>query len=372
MNWDEIIGQDDLKHQLIQSIEDHRIGHAMLFTGDEGYGVLPLVLAFCKEIFEKEHPSSGVRVSNLTHMDLHFSFPVFSQDGKSVSSAYRQDFSALVKKNPYFSFEDWTQELDSEKKQFQISVQEMDAITEKMTLKSYEGGHKILIVWRADKMNTEAANKFLKLLEEPPKNTIIILTAENAASILPTILSRTQIYEVPRIAENDIRTALLKHKEILDEDRDVYIHQAQGNWNTVLKLLEYGSVDEEFGFYFVKWVRDAFMVKKKPQYLKEIIGWAADIAGWSREKQKKFLEYCSEMFRLALMQNYEAGALVYKTVGEKGFNWEKFSEYIHGSNIVSILEEISEANLQLIRNGNSRLIWTDMGIKLSRYIHKKP
>lgn len=370
MNWDSIIGQNDLKTQLQQSIKDNRVGHALLFTGNEGYGVLPLVLAFCKEIFINENPDSGSKIDHLSHLDLHFSFPTYSVSGKSLSKNFIPQFRELAQRNPYFDYEDWSNELYSENKQLFISVDEIEELTSKLMLKSYEGGYKILVIWRADKMNVQASNKFLKLLEEPPKKTIIILTSESQDSFLQTILSRTQIYDVPRIKDEDIKEALL-HSASLDERQvEAIIYQAQGNWNTAVKLLEHTHSDEEFEHYFVKWVRDAFQVKKKPQYLREIIHWAAEISLWNKEKQKQFLEYCTEIFRLAMLQNYSSEGLVYKRIDEK-FNWEKFSEFIHGANIEAILEEISEANLHLTRNGNAKIVWTDLGIKLSRYIHKK-
>ena len=373
MNWENIIGQEAIKTQLLQSIENNRVGHALLFSGKEGYGVLPLVLAFCKEIFKKENPTSVSKIESLNHLDLHLSFPGFSVEGKNLSKNLVSDFRNIALKNPYFDFHDWTVELDSEKKQFAISVDEMEAISSKLILKSFEGGYKIMIIWRADKMNLQAANKFLKLLEEPPNKTIIILTAENKNEFLDTIISRTQIYDVPRINEDDMRAAIRSLYDISESEVESIIFQAQGDWNIALKLLESEKPTDEFEDYFIKWIRDAFMVKTKPEKLKDILKWADEIASWNREKQKGFLEYCSEAFRLALLQNYTVENLVYKKVGEGGkLKWEKFSEYIHGANIENILNEISDADLYIGRNGNPKIIFTDMGIKLSRYIHKSP
>lgn len=373
MNWNEIIGQEDLKQQLKQSILDNRISHALLFTGKEGYGVLPLILAYCKEILSIQNPSAATKVEHLAHLDLHFSFPTYKpkDQKKTLSSYFLNDFRNLIIENPYFGYEDWTSYLDSESKQFYISVDEMEQISEKLFLKSYEGGYKILIIWQADKIRDEAANKFLKLLEEPPKDTIIILTAESQDDILETIKSRTQIYEVPRIQDEDLKNAILQKYSIEENIAEQLVHQAQGNWNAILKMLNQDSVEKEFETYFIKWVRDAFQVKKKPQQLSEILQWAMEITEWSKEKQKLFLEYCSEIFRLAMLQNYEVNPLVYKQIDEN-FKWDIFSKYIHGANIEEILTEISEANLHIIRNGNTKIIWTDLGIKLSRYIHKKP
>ncbi|MGC4128395.1 MAG: DNA polymerase III subunit delta' [Bergeyella sp.] len=370
MNWQDIVGQEKLKNLLKESISDNRVSHAQLFTGKEGYGVFPLALAYAQEILAGENEHAASKVSHLNHLDLHFSFPVFSEKNNSLSKRCFEDFREMILENPYADFEDFTKTLQSENKQFFISADEVEAIGQQFSLKSFEGGTKILIVWRADKMNPAASNKFLKFLEEPPAKTIILLTAESADTILPTILSRTQIVEIPRIEDEDMLEALRKNEEADEAQLKEIVHQAQGNYNTALKLLHSGNSNAEFDALFVDWVRSAFMVKKKPEYLKNIIVWAKEIASWNREKQKSFLDYSAEVFRLALMQNYSSPELVYKKLSSNGFQWEKFSQYIHGANIESILEEVSTADYHLERNGNSKIVWTDLGIKLTRYIHR--
>lgn len=369
MNWENIVGQQPLKNALLDSITENRVSHAQLFVGKEGYGVLPMALAYAREIFLRENPSAAHKVEHFNHLDLHFSFPVFNEGKESQSKKFFPEFREIMLENPYSDFNDFTKALDSENKQFYISADEVEEIGKKFSLKSFEGGTKILIVWRADKMNQAAANKFLKFLEEPPAKTIIILTAEKPDLMLDTILSRTQIVEIPRIEDAELEEAL---KPLISDEnkRNEILHQAQGNYNEALKLIETGDMASEFDELFVQWVRDAFMVKTKPEYLKSIIRWAQDIAAWNREKQKNFLQFCSETFRLALIQNYGSSNLVYKTPNVVKFSWPKFSNYIHGANIESILEEISTADLHLGRNANPKIVWTDLGIKLSRYIHR--
>lgn len=371
MNWENIIGQEKLKTILKTSIQEDRISHAQLFVGKEGYGVLPLVLAYAKEIFIKENPQSTSKVEHINHLDLHFSFPVYTEKNDSTSKRLFDNFREMILENPYADFENWTKNLESENKQFFISASEMEEIGQKFSLKSFEGGTKILIVWRADKMNVQAANKFLKFLEEPPAKTIIILTAENTDTILPTILSRTQMVEVPRIDEYEIEKHLIEQYQISDEKAKQISYQTQGNWNNTLKIIHNQEIDTEFEELFIHWVRHAFMVKTKPDNLRQILQWSKDIAAWNREKQKNFLHFCAEIFRLALMQTYAHPDLVYKTVAHNGFKWEKFAQYIHGANIEDILEELSAADYHLERNANAKIVWADMGIKLTRYIHRK-
>lgn len=370
MNWEEIVGQKKVVETLKDAIDKERVGHAQLFIGEEGFGVLPLALAYAKEILKRENEHAASKVEHLNHLDLHFSFPVFTEKNNSLSQRLFEDFRTMILENPYASINEWNEVLDAQNKQLFISADEVDALNQKFALKSFEGGTKILIVWRADKMNITAANKFLKFLEEPPKKTIILLLAEKIDTILPTILSRCQALEVPRIDDESLEQGIRSQFDISEEKIKEVIHQAQGNYNTALQLLQNDSANEEFEELFIDWVRNAFMAKKKPEVLRNIVLWGRNIASWNREKQKNFLDFCSEMFRLALLQNYDAEHLVYKRLSKNGFNWEAFTNFIHGANIVDILEEISDADLHLYRNANAKIVWTDLGIKLTRYIHR--
>lgn len=372
MNWDDIVGQHKLKKLLQESIGNKRVGHAQLFVGESGYGTLPLAIAFAREVFLQENPSSAVKVDSLNHVDLHFSFPVFKEKKEGLSSIFAEEFREMIIENPYASYEDWSAKLESLNKNLVIYADEIDDINRKFALKSFEGGSKILIIWHADKMNDAAANKFLKFLEEPPKDTLIILTAENTDDFYQTILSRTQSVDVKRIDDEDLAEQLKIRFETSPEQTAEIVFQAQGNWNAAHQLAKAENSDAEFEELFVQWVRETFQIKKKPELLQNIIVWARNIAGWNKEKQKNFLDYCSEMFRLAMLQNYGSVDLVYKKIRIGKFNWEKFSEYIHGANIEEILQEITDADYHLQRNANAKVVWTDMGIKLSRYIHKNP
>ena len=151
MKWEQIIGQQSIKNLLQDSIKESRVGHAQLFVGEEGFGVLPLALAMAQEIFEKENPASVHKVENLNHLDLHFSFPVYKEKSEGLSSNFFEDFLEMILENPYSNYEDWSKVLDSENKQLTIYADEIDDINKKFALKSFEGGSKILIIWHADK-----------------------------------------------------------------------------------------------------------------------------------------------------------------------------------------------------------------------------
>lgn len=370
MNWEEIAGHAQIKKQLQATVKDNRVSHAQLFTGREGYGPLPLALAYAKDILSAENSHAATKVEHLNHLDLHFSFPVFSENKNALSKRLFTEFREMILANPYSSLDSWTAALESENKQFFISSDEIQEQNQKFALKSFEGGTKILIIWRADKLNTQASNKLLKFLEEPPEKTVILMTADNINDLLPTIISRTQIIEVPRIEDAELEKHLTATTGLPEEKIRQAVGEAQGDLNTALKILSSDDEKAEFEALFVQWVRDAFQVKKKPQFLQNIINWARNISGWNREKQKKFLEYCSEMFRLAMLQNYGSSEMVYTKIDAAGFNWESFARFIHGANIEDILEQVSEADYHLARNANAKIVWTDLGIKLSRYIHR--
>lgn len=371
MNWNEIVGQDSVKRQLIESVDYNRIAQTQLFVGEDGYGTLPLVLAYTQAILGRKKESSIQKIQNFNHLDVHFIFPVFSRNKEVKCSYFLAEWRNMMMKNPYSDYYDWVEQLEAENKQFFIFVDEILDKIEHFNLKSFEGGIKILVIWQADKMREDAANKFLKFLEEPPEKTFIFLTTSRKDLILPTILSRCQIVEVPRISEEDLRKKIISTEKVNEEQLRLILQQADGNYHRVLELLSYDKTEDEFEVLFIEWVRLAFMAKKNLQALQKLFFWARNIAEWNREKQKKFLEYCLNIFRSALFQNYGIEQLAYDKIKEAKFNWSSFSEFITGSNIEEILQEITESDYHLTRNANSKLLWTDMSIKLTRLIHKK-
>lgn len=372
MKWDQVLGQEQLKNQLQTAIEKGKVGHAHLFVGAYGYGLLPMALAFASALLTKENPEAYSRVESLNHLDLHFSFPVFTEDGKSLSSNKFQEFRSMVLENPYVDFADWSSRFEkstSKNTSFFISTSEIQDQIEKFSLKSFEKGSRILIVWGADKIREEGSNKFLKFLEEPPANTYIFLLCESLDFMLRTILSRVQIHPLNRLSQNDLLQHLSTEK-VKEEKVNPLVFQSQGNLRELQKLLEGELDNQEFEHMFAQWVRDAVQVMKKPQMLKNIILWARTVSSWKMDKQRQFLAFCIQTFRQALMQTYGREDLVYYPVNT--VNWEKFVPFIHGANIEAILEQISLADSHIARNGNQELIWTDLGIKLSRYINRKP
>ena len=223
----------------------------------------------------------------------------------------------------------------------------------------------------ADKMNIASSNKLLKLLEEPSDKTLFILISENEEDIIQTIRSRCQVLHFNALPEKIIADALVDRKNIEPRTAVKLAHQAQGNFNKALQLLQEDSEDVFFEKWFVDWVRAAFRAKGNAAAINDLIQWSEQIAGLGRETQKKFLHFCIDMFRQALLLNYQATNLVYMEPKIEKFKLENFAPFVNGNNINDIFRELSDAVYHIERNGNAKIILTDLSIKLTRLIHKK-
>jgi DNA polymerase-3 subunit delta' len=266
---------------------------------------------------------------------------------------------------------DWYQLLGVQNKQGEIRVEDAQEILKLLALKSYEGGYKITILWMAEKMNIAASNKLLKLLEEPSDKTVFILIAENEEDIIQTIRSRCQVLQFAALPEKIISEALISRENIDPRSASKLAHQAQGNYNKAIQLLQETGEDVVFEKWFVDWVRAAFRAKGNAAAIQDLISWSEQIAGLGRETQKKFLGYCIDLFRQALLLNYQTTSLVYMEPKIEKFKLENFAPFVNGNNIHEIFKELSDAIYHIERNGNAKIILTDLSIKLTRLIHKK-
>lgn len=382
MRFSEIIGQQHIKNHLMYSARNGRIPHAQLFIAPEGAGALPMAIAYAQYIIcqnkaddnEGGKESCNLKFKDFQHPDLHFVFPVASNEevkSAPVSDDFLSTWFEFIKNNPYASLNDWYEAIEIQKKQGNISVHEAGNILKKLSLKSFEGGYKIMIIWMAEKMNTEAANKLLKLLEEPTEKTVFILIAEDEKAILQTILSRCQLLHFNGLSENDMIQGLIEMENCDEVDAHSIAKQAQGNYNKALKLRY--NVTEEYPFdeWFVSWVRSAFKANKNARVVSDLVKWSDEISAIGREKQKQFLNHCMELFRQALLLNYNAPELVYIHPKVEGFKLENFAPFVNENNILEIFKELEDAIYHIERNGNAKVILTDLSIKLTRLIHKK-
>lgn len=382
MLFEDILGQDHIKKHLTQSVDNGRIAHAQLFVGKEGCGTLPMAIAYAQYLLcnntqgenNTGNDACNLKFNNISHPDLHFAFPVTTSDkAKShpVSSHYMEEWRQLLKEQPYGNLFDWYKLLGVDNKQGQIGVDEALDIVKSLSLKSYEGGYKVMLIWMAEKMNTSCANKLLKLIEEPPNQTIFILIAEDEEQIINTIKSRCQILHFPPLSEDVIKNALIKNYNIDASVAAKIAHQANGNYNKACDLIYKDSEDIQFEEWFVLWIRSAFKAKGNKAAIHDLISWSEDIAKTGRETQKQFLNFCLNFFRQALLLNYNANELVYFEPKTSTFKLENFAPFVHNNNILDISNELQEAIYHIERNGNSKIILTDLSIKLTRLLHKK-
>jgi len=381
MLFSNVFGQEFIKNHLTTSVDAGRIAHAQLFVGPSGSGVLPMAIAYAQYILcgnaqgENIHgnESCNLKFEQLAHPDLHFAYPVATNTNvksSPVSSHFAGEWRGFVQENPYGDLFEWHQHIGIEKKQGQIGVDEALDINKALALKSYEGGYKVMIIWMAEKMNTAAANKLLKLIEEPPAKTLFILIAENEDQIIDTIKSRCQVLHFPALSEQSVATALQEKHQVEVALSQKIAHQAQGNYNKAVHILHHDGDDIQFEEWFVTWVRTAFRAKGRKASVLELINWSETIAKTGRETQKNFLEYCVQFFRQAMFENYGISDLVYLEP-ETQFDLKKFAPFVHGNNISDIISELQDASYHIQRNGNARIILTDLSIKLTRLLHKK-
>lgn len=382
MLFSNILGQTHIKNHLLKSIENGRIPHAQLFVGKTGSGLLPMALAYAQAILAsnhttgtKAHESCVTKVAHLAHPDLHFVFPVNTNQRVKkhpFSALFMEQWRAFALENTYGTLYDWLAYLGIEKKQGNINVDEAKQMLKTLSLKAYEGGHKIMIIWMADRMNTACANKILKLVEEPPQKTVLLLLTEHQEHILGTIQSRCQKLQFPLLPENVISSQLIEDKHVESKKAKKISSMSNGDYHQALNLLSNLGDGTVFENWFVDWVRTAFKAKGNKSSINALISWSEEIATQGRETQKKFLGYCQETFRQAMLKNYTADSLLLFDAPNTNFSIEKFAPFVHQNNIFEISEALETASYHIERNGNAKIIFTDLSIKLTRLLHAKP
>ena len=381
MLFREVLGLSHIKKHLAQSADAGRIPHAQLFVGPEGCGTLPMALAYARYLLcgnqggenEGGDVACNRKCETFSHPDLHFVFPVANSDkikSHAVSDHYIADWRQFLKEQPYGNLFDWYQQIGIEKKQGQIGVDDAQDMVKKLSLKAYEGGFKVMLVWMAERLNTPASNKLLKLIEEPSDKTVLLLITEDEEQIIQTIRSRCQLLHFPPLAAEAISAALVE-RGLPREEAIRIAHEANGNFNKALDLMNKDSEDMVFEQWFVQWVRSAFKAKGNKAAIYELILWSEEVSKTGRETQKNFLLYCLTVIRQAMLINYGAPSLAYIQIRVDGFRLDKFASFIHENNVGDIVRELEGAIFHIERNGNSRIVLTDLSIRLTRLLHKR-
>ena len=367
MFFKDVIGQEEAKQRLIREAKEGKIAHARLFCGPEGIGKLPLAIAFarylsCNNPGEKDACGvcpSCIKFNKLAHPDLHFVFPVIKKKAKdTVSDDFIAEWRELLSHTPYFNLNIWLEEMGAENQQAQIYVKESDEIIRKLSLKSSQGGYKIMIIWLPEKMNVECSNKLLKLLEEPPSQTIFLLVSEEPDMLLTTIQSRTQRFTLYGIEEKYITERLQNQYGLQEKDANSIAHQSEGNFLKALESIHLSEENKLFFDLFVNLMRLSYQRK-----IREMKQWSETLAAMGREKQKHFLSYCQRLVRENFIFNFQNPSLIFMNEEEQNFS-KRFAPYINEKNVMGIMDELSEAQRHIEQNVNARMVFFDFSLKM--------
>ena len=380
MRFADITGQEDLKRHLVQSVDAGRISHAQLFTGQDGAGALALAVAYVQYLccrHRRGGDSCGEcpdckQIAALAHPDLHLVFPVNKQGKKSGEVMRSDEFLPLFRglfaeRGGYFSAQDWYDRLDLGKTlKGMIAAREADDIIRKLSFKSFEADYKTMLIWLPEAMNEEAANKILKILEEPWEKTLFLLISEQPERLLPTIISRTQEVAVPRIAP-DVLERAAQERGVTDPVKARNIARLAGGDLVELQHLVAGESDalrkENFELFC-----GLMRLSYNDRHL-ELVTWAEEAAQLSREQQRAFLRDASRLLRESYMLHAGINEISYLWGEELAF-CSKFAPFVGSQNIEPLIAEIECALAQISQNGNPTIVFTHFALSVSKMIKR--
>ena len=303
------------------------------------------------------------------HPDLHFSYPVIrpagtSSEHKMNSDDFAPQWREMLQTTLYPSIDLWLDQMDAANQQAQMGVGESDLLMKRLSMKSSQGGYKVAVVWLAERMNQECANKLLKLLEEPPAQTLFILVCQESEQLLETIKSRTQRIDLPPIAVHDMQQALIQKRNITPEDARRVARLANGSWTNALAELSVDNENKQFLDMFIMLMRLAYQ-----RNIRELRRWSDAVATYGREKQKRMLTYFARLMRENFMFNFGIADLVYMSREEENFA-KNFARFVNEENIVEISELIDRCIRDISQNANAKVVFFDYAINMILYIKK--
>lgn len=372
MNWSEVIGQEDIKQKLTSMVDDEHVPHAMILCGPYGCGKMAMAMAMASYLLTEgsvrinpqfNKANSEAMLGQWEHPDLHFSFPTIKRTGMSadhqpVSGDYAKEWRQMLMQGPYFNISQWMDYMDAANQQAIITGAESDELARKLSLKSSLGGYKVAVIWLPERMNLTSANKLLKLLEEPPHQTIFIMASEEPEKLLDTIKSRTQRIDMKRLTNKDICNALVQQRGIDEASAQRIARLANGNWMNALDALNTSNENRQFFDMFTMLMRLAYT-----RNIKELKKWSEAVAAYGREKQRRMLVYFIGQVRENFMYNFRNPELTYMTVEEENFS-KKFSPFINELNVIEISELMERANRDIGQNANAKIVMFDMALKM--------
>lgn len=374
MYFRDIIGQEEIKQRLIQSAQTGVVPHAQLFTEQSGAGAFPLALAYgrylnCTNRTETDacgRCPSCLKYNELAHPDLHFVFPIVAkrEKKKEVCDDYLTEWRDFLKNRPYFDIDGWLDYMEAGNSQAIIYSKESDEIIRKLSLKIYEATYRILLVWLPEKLHPTCANKLLKVIEEPPVHTIILMVSEAPDLILGTIQSRAQRINIRAIHSEAVAAAMVSQYGLSTEDAKHIAHLANGSY---LKATEAISLGEENKFFLEQF--KGMMRNSWARNVKGMKEMAELLSGIGRERQKNFLAYCQHLIRENFMYRFQAPELNYMNLDEASFA-VKFAPYVNERNVFDIMDELAKAEQHIGQNVNAKMVFFDLSLRLTVLIKR--
>lgn len=372
MRFDEVIGQREARNRLVGMVAEGRLPHAMMLCGPQGSGKMALALAFASYLLCEHHGGSDdscgqcrqcAMVKKWEHPDLHFTFPTIklpsmSPEHKPVSDDFARQWRQLLASGPYFSINQWMELMGAENQQAIITAGESDELTRKLSIKSSQGGYKVVVIWLPERMNAECANKLLKLIEEPPSQTVFIMVSEEPDKLLDTIRSRTQRIDIKRTDDGSIKQALMERRGLDDDTATRIARMANGNWMKAIEALDANNENELFLNMFQKLMRMAYVRR-----VKDLKQWSEEMQAMGREKQKRFLNYFLRLVRENFMYNFQRPELNYMTQQEEAFA-RNFARFVNENNVLQMNELGNRALRDISQNANAKIVFFDMAMQM--------
>ncbi len=374
MFFKDIVGQEELKKQLTETARKGVVAHAQLFCGQPGAGAFPLALAYarylnCTDRSETDacgQCKSCLQYNELAHPDLHFVFPMIAgkERKKTVCDDYLTEWYDFLKSHVYFDLDMWLDRIEAGNKQAMIYTEESDQILRKTSLKIYEAEYRILLIWMPERMNIACANKLLKVIEEPPQNTVILMVSDTPEQMLGTILSRTQRLNVRPIAAEALTEALMQRYHLEPDAARQIAHLAHGNMLEAEKALSTEQESDLFLEIFIRMMRNSWA-----RNVKEMKNMAEELSTMTREKQKSFLSYCQHLIRENFVYRFRSDDLNYMKSNEAAFS-VRFSPFVNERNVFDLIRELAEAERHISQNGNAKMIFFDLSLQITVLLKK--
>lgn len=370
MKFSDIAGHKETIRALQSIVDNGKIPHAILLSGISGIGKFRLARAFAQYIHCSNHingDSCGVCPSCLQHQkhnnpDLHFIYPVVKRDSCQISTDYIEQWKTMLTDWSYMPPEKWNEIIQAGNSQPAIFVNESEDIIARVSLSAYQENYKIFLIWLPEKLRPEAANKLLKVIEEPFEDTIFILVSNDDSKLLPTIFSRTQRFNLRPLSEEDISCHLSHNRGIDRQLADAAARIAEGSMGKAEALACHPDEIMEFSALFKEIMRMAYALKA--QSLKSI---SENCASMGREKLLRFLSYCSRMIRENFIYNMKMPQISLMTPDEESFS-VRFSPFIHEGNVEGLANELARASSDIERNANAKIVMFDLFLLLSQWV----